>query len=226
LKDTFRTLGQYSDCIVMRHPLETWPKEARKYSRVPVINAGSGPGEHPTQALLDLHTIQQKFKSLDGLKIMMCGDLRHGRTIHSLSELLSMYGCKIILCPAVVVDSPLYLPGHKEVLMPPDKYKSDKHSVVQLSEANSALGDIDVIYMTRIQKERWASLTGGVDFFKLNADNIHRVKSSAIILHPLPRNEEISEEIDDDPRAAYHERQVRNGVYVRVALLDYLLYRG
>jgi aspartate carbamoyltransferase catalytic subunit len=113
----------------------------------------------------------------------------------------------------------------------PDKYKITPFEVVNLEDANDALYDIDVIYMTRLQKERFLPPAGvhgmdGVEFFKLNASNINRVKKSAIILHPLPRNEEIAEEIDDDPRAAYHERQVRNGVYVRVALLDYLLYRG
>lgn len=223
MKDTFRTLGQYADAIVMRHRDENWPKTARKYSRVPVINAGSGSGEHPTQALLDLHTIRQQFgENIDGLKVMLCGDLLNGRTVHSLADLLSDYGCKIILCPAYATDKDVKYP-----LNMPDQYKIKPYEIVDIEDTNDALPDIDVIYMTRIQKERWNQTpNGGVEFFRLDASNIRRVKSTAAILHPLPRNEEISEDIDDDPRAAYHERQVRNGVYVRVALLDYLLYRG
>jgi len=222
MKDTFRTLGQYADLIVMRHKDDNWPEAARKYSRVPVINAGSGTGEHPTQALLDLHTMQQQFKNLDGLKVMLCGDLLNGRTVHSLADLLSLYGCKIVLCPAYSTNDRVRIPMNM-----PDKYRIQPYEIVDLEDANDALPDMDVIYMTRIQKERsHMAPNGGVEFFKLNADNICKVKKTAAILHPLPRNEEIAEEIDDDPRAAYHERQVRNGVYVRVALLDYLLYRG
>lgn len=219
LKDTFRTLSQYSDLIVMRHQNENWPKEAIKYSRVPVINAGSGSGEHPTQALLDLYTIQQKFSNLDGLKVMICGDLLNGRTVHSLVSLLETYNCKIVMCPAINT-----INGDKYPMNLPNKYQLKPYETIDISEADEALTEMDVIYMTRIQKERFQST--GVDFFKLNTSNIDKIKSSAIILHPLPRNEEISEDIDDDPRAIYHERQVINGVYVRVALLDYLLYRG
>jgi aspartate carbamoyltransferase catalytic subunit len=221
LKDTFRTLGQYADAIVMRHKDENWPEEARKYSRVPVINAGSGPGEHPTQALLDLHTIRNKFSDLNGLKVMMCGDLKNGRTVHSLASLLSLYGNKIYLCPSRT-KQPNYQLGM------PEKYNSSEYTEVDVKDVNDILPEIDVIYMTRLQKERFLMTESGVydiEFFKLNNANIGKVKDSAIILHPLPRNEEISEEIDDDPRATYHERQVRNGVYVRVALLDYLLYK-
>jgi aspartate carbamoyltransferase len=224
LKDTFRTLGQYADLIVMRHKDENWPKAARKYSRVPVINAGSGSGEHPTQALLDLHTIRHQFPDLSRLTVMFCGDLMNGRTVHSLAELLTMYGCKIVLCPAKAVGA-----GNIRFEMNmPDKYLSDiiRYDRVSIEDANDALPDMDVIYMTRIQKERYDSPGGVVEFFRLGPDNIDRVKKTAAILHPLPRNEEIAEEVDDDPRAAYHEKQVRNGLYVRVALLDYLLYRG
>lgn len=222
MKDTFRTLGQYADLIVMRHKDENWPEAARKYSRVSVINAGSGSGEHPTQALLDLHTMRQQFKNLDGLKVMFCGDLLNGRTVHSLANLLNLYGCKIVLCPAHSTNDRVRVPMNM-----PEKYRIKPYEIVNIEDANDALPDIDVIYMTRIQKERWhMAPNGGVEYFRLDANNINRVKKTAAILHPLPRNEEIAEEIDDDPRAAYHERQVRNGVYVRVALLDYLLYRG
>ena len=118
MKDTFRTLGQYADLIVMRHKDETWPDAARKYSRVPVINAGSGTGEHPTQALLDLHTMRQQFGNLDGLKVMLCGDLLNGRTVHSLANLLSLYGCKIVLCPSQLTNDRVRVP-----LNMPDKYR-------------------------------------------------------------------------------------------------------
>jgi aspartate carbamoyltransferase catalytic subunit len=217
LKDTFRTLGQYSDAIVMRHPDQKWPEIARSYSRVPVINAGSGSGEHPTQALLDLHTIKQKWNDISGLKVLLCGDLRNGRTIHSLIEILHLYKCNIFYCAAT---------DYKNCdLSIPEKYlEKIPCRNVEISDANDILPEIDVIYMTRIQKERFKGVCDNLDFFKITKENIGRVKKNAAILHPLPRNEEISEDIDDDPRADYHERQVRNGLYIRTALLNYLLY--
>jgi len=217
LKDTFRTLGQYSDAIVMRHSDQNWPIIARQFSRVPVINAGSGSGEHPTQALLDLHTIKQKWSNVSGLKILICGDLKNGRTVHSLIELLNLYGLKIYLCPAsdnANCDFNI-----------PEKYLSEiPCKTVEICDANDLLPEMDVVYMTRIQKERFKGICGNIDFFKINKDNISKIKENAAILHPLPRNEEISEDIDDDPRADYHERQVRNGLYIRTALLDFMLY--
>lgn len=217
LKDTFRTLGQYSDAIVMRHNDPNWPDVARQYSRVPVINAGSGSGEHPTQALLDLHTIKQKWKNVSNLKILICGDLKNGRTVHSLIELLNLYGLKIFLCPATDNENCDFNIPEKYLSTVPCK-------TIDVNDANDILPDMDVVYMTRIQKERFKSVCGKIDFFKITKDNINKIKQNSAILHPLPRNEEISEDIDDDPRADYHERQVRNGLYVRTALLDYLLY--
>ena len=201
----------------MRHTDPSWPEIARQYSRVPVINAGSGNGEHPTQALLDLHTIKQKWKNISGLKIMLCGDLKNGRTIHSLIELLHMYNLKIYYCAAT---------DHANCdLSIPEKYlQKIPCKNVEITDANDILPEMDIIYMTRIQKERFKGVCENIDFFKITKENIHRVHPNAAILHPLPRNEEISEDIDDDPRADYHERQVRNGLYVRTALLDYLLY--
>ena len=217
LKDTFRTLGQYSDAIIMRHSDSSWPEIARAYSRVPVINAGSGSGEHPTQALLDLHTIKQKWKNIQGLKILLCGDLKNGRTIHSLIELLNLYDLKIYYCAAT---------DHNNCdLSIPEKYlEKIPCKNVEICDANDILPEMDIIYMTRIQKERFKGICESIDFFKINKENIKYVKENAAILHPLPRNEEISEDIDDDPRADYHERQVRNGLYIRTALLDYMLY--
>lgn len=229
LKDTFRTLSQYSDIIVMRHHNENWPDEARKYSRVPVINAGSGSGEHPTQALLDLYTIKQKFNNLQGLKVMMCGDLKNGRTIHSLAQLLTSYGCELFACPARTADL--------DKFNIPTKYKVKCNSV-EIEDADNVLPDMDVIYMTRIQKERidhdsrkithlhrsaWESY---YDEFQLNSSNIDLINENAIILHPLPRNKEISEDIDEDPRAIYHEKQIRNGMYIRTAILQQILNSG
>ena len=217
LKDTIRTLGQYADAIVMRHPDSSWPEVARAYSRVPVINAGSGSGEHPTQALLDLHTIKQKWRSIEGLKVMFCGDLKNGRTVHSLLELLDLYGLEIYCCAAT---------DHAGCdLGIPERYLDRiRCRSVEICDANDLLPEIDIVYMTRLQRERFGGVGGDIDFFKIDKKNIGRVKGNAAILHPLPRNEEISEDIDDDPRADYHERQVRNGLHVRAALLDFLLY--
>lgn len=225
LKDTFRTLGQYSDAIVMRHSDPNWPEVARMYSRVPVINAGSGSGEHPTQALLDLHTIRQKWGIVKNLKILICGDCENGRTVHSLIQLLNMYNCKIFYCPAKI-----YAASGDHELDLPEKYLNQFNcKKIEIEEVDDILSNMDVIYMTRIQKERMSKEYGSdceIDFFKINKHNINKVNINAAILHPLPRNEEISEDIDDDPRADYHERQVRNGLYVRTALLDYIIYKN
>lgn len=219
LKDTFRTLGQYADAIVFRHKDENWPESAEKYSRVPVINAGSGSKEHPTQALLDLYTIQKEIGDINGKSIMFCGDLLYGRTVHSLIKLFVRYDCQIFLCPAAVVDenAPTYY------LDLPVSYTSAGCTSVSIKTAQSLLPAIDAVYMTRIQKERFSSFGRLVNSLKLDKSSIHTMKSKSAILHPLPRNDEIAEEIDDDPRASYHERQVRNGLYIRIALMDYLL---
>lgn len=217
LKDTFRTLGQYADMIVFRHKDENWPDIADKYSRVPVINAGSGGKEHPTQALLDLYTIQKELGDVNGKSIMFCGDLMFGRTVHSLIKLLAKYDCKIFLCPATVIEGYtttyyLDLPGY---------YAAEK--AISQETAKKLLPEMDVVYMTRIQKERFSSDGCVIESLKLDKSGIDTMKSKSAILHPLPRNEEIAEEIDDDPRASYHERQVRNGLYIRIALMEYLL---
>lgn len=225
LKDTIRTLGQYSDAIVIRHNDPNWPEVARKYSRVPVINAGSGSGEHPTQALLDLHTIKQKWGIVRNLKVLICGDCENGRTVHSLISLLSLYDCKIYYCPAKIYSEK----GDHELNLPEKYTKKYNCQKVEIEDVNDILREIDVIYMTRIQKERMSKEYGencDIDFFKINKYNISKVNKNSAILHPLPRNEEISEDIDDDPRADYHERQVRNGLYVRTALLDYIIYKN
>jgi len=222
LKDTIRTLSQYSDCLVIRHPDPKWIDTARTYSRVPVINAGSGAGEHPTQALLDLHTIKQKYRIVRGLKVLLCGDLKNSRTIHSLVKLLCLYGCKIYYCSASVTCE-----ENTYELDPPDELAQFANlQKIKIKDANDLLQEIDVVYMTRIQKERLHISNCEIEFFKLNKSNINLLNEKATILHPLPRNEEISEDIDEDPRADYHEKQVKNGLFVRTALLDYILYNN
>jgi carbamoyl-phosphate synthase/aspartate carbamoyltransferase len=224
LKDIIITLGQYSDAIVVRHNDPEWPEIARKYSSVPVINAGGGSSEHPTQALLDLHTIKQKWKTMSGLKVLLCGDLKNRRTVHSLIKLLYLYGCKIYHCPAKIS----YDDSSHELSLP-EKYTSEIYcEKVEINQANDLLKEINVIYMNHIQKEIILNKfkNADIDFFKINKKNIDLINPNAAILHPLPRNEEISEYFDDDSRADYHERQVRNGLYIRTALLDYILYNN
>lgn len=215
LKDTFRTLSQYGQIIVCRHPDSSWPEAAEKYSRVPVINAGSGDGEHPTQALLDLYTIKKEIGRLDNLRVMLCGDLQHGRTVHSLVELLKMYGADMYLIPAK------NLTNDHDYNLPMKYYSGYDRWHTDPEMAEGFLPIVDVVYMTRMQTERHYE-SAFYSYFRLNADNVKKMRQDATILHPLPRGDEISEDVDDDPRAAYHERQMRNGLYVRAALLKLL----
>lgn len=219
LKDTFRTLSQYGDVIVFRHPSPEWVEEAAKWSRIPVINAGSGSGEHPTQALLDVYTIYKHHGSLKGLDVMFCGDLQYSRTVHSLVPILQKCGCNIFLVPSY---SEYKLLGTEIVASElPGDLRDGYERVVMPAEAERFLPNMDVVYMTRNQIERH-----GFDYqesFILNKDKVDKMKSKACILHPLPRNEEINPDVDDDPRAIYHEQQVKNGLYVRIALLNMVL---
>lgn len=225
IKDTLMTIGQYCNAIVMRHKDEGFVDIARQYSPVPVINAGSGSAEHPTQALLDLYTIKQKFNDLNGLPVLICGDLLHGRTIHSLVKLLHLYGCKVTLCAASMTR---FLPwSHQNPIVskfdiPSNYLENCNVSIVEPENVKDILPEMEVIYMTRIQKERFTG-SGNFNFFTLDESNIDKVKETAIILHPLPRNSEISEAIDSDPRATYHQKQVRNGIYIRASLLNHTL---
>jgi aspartate carbamoyltransferase catalytic subunit len=221
LKDTFRTIGQYADMIIFRHGDEKWPDIAKEYSRVPVINAGSGAKEHPTQALLDLYTIEKEIGGIKGKNILFCGDLLFGRTVHSLIKLLTKYyNCKIYLCPATVET----LSGPKSLMLP-NEY-SDNLCYVDVGFALKILPTMDIVYMTRVQKERMKNDLAPypkIDNLELTLPIVNTMKHNSAILHPLPRNGEISEEVDDDPRAAYHERQLRNGLYIRVAVMEYLM---
>jgi aspartate carbamoyltransferase catalytic subunit len=216
LEDTIRTVSGYADAIVLRHPEIGSAERAAKVSNVPVINAGDGSGEHPTQALLDLSTITQAKKSVDGLKVGLVGDLRNGRTVHSLIQLLSLYDVTIFL----IAPPQLRLPEkYKKLLM------KATVSIVESEDLAAVLPELDVIYMTRVQKERF----GDKDEFErlknafiLTPELMKDAKKDAIVMHPLPRNAEISPEFDSDPRALYFT-QAHHGLYVRMALLKHLL---
>jgi aspartate carbamoyltransferase catalytic subunit len=215
LEDTIKTLQEYADGIVIRHPEIGSAVRAAEVSRVPIINAGDGGGEHPTQALLDLYTIQSAKGKLDGLKIALVGDLLNGRTIHSLSQLLAMYKVDLYL----IAPSKLKLPlAYKKLL--------DK-SGVKMTEVGSwdaVLPEVDVLYMTRVQKERFKFIEEYMavkDSFVLTDRLVKTMKKDAIIMHPLPRVNEIEIAVDADPRAHYF-KQVKNGLYARMALLEHI----
>jgi aspartate carbamoyltransferase catalytic subunit len=222
-KDTFRTLSQYGDIIVCRHADRDWTYAAN-WSRVPVINAGNGDDEHPTQALLDLYTIKKEIGRLDNLRVMVCGDLRHGRTVNSLLHLLHRYKAEIFMVPAIGRDcTPTGFVGSPT----PIKYavRNTPQGMcwreLDFGQAEDYKTTMDVVYMTRMQTERRENNWMVDDYFKMT--DTKNMKEKSIILHPLPRGDEISTVIDDDPRAAYHERQVKNGLTVRIALLKMLL---
>jgi aspartate carbamoyltransferase catalytic subunit len=217
LEDTIRVIGGYADVIVLRHPDVGAAESAAKVSSVPIINAGDGQGEHPTQALLDLYTIKSELKRIDNFTIALVGNLLYGRTIHSLIHLLSM--CKKV---KVFLVSPkgLSLPQKYKLFMQDRKIKFEERSSL-----DRILSVVDVLYITRIQKERFPSLAmyrRVKDAFIIDKKILKKLKKKAVIMHPLPRLAEISTEVDSDPRAAYF-RQARNGLYIRMALLDKLL---
>jgi len=216
LVDSIITLEQYSDVIVLRHPEIGSVAKAAKYSNVPVINAGDGAGEHPTQALLDLYTIRKELGNINGLRIAMVGDLRNGRTVHSLTKLLMNYDVSIRLVSPDVLRLPL---GMMNDLI-------DKGADVRETDrVEDVIGDVDVLYVTRIQKERFTDLAQYEEvknYFEITPEVMTRAKENMIVMHPLPRVGEIHYTVDKDPRAAYF-RQVKNGMYVRMALLAAVL---
>lgn len=222
LPDTVRTLECYADVIVIRHPEVGAAETAAHYSKKPVINAGDGPGEHPTQALLDLFTIQEALGRIDGLQIAMVGDLRYGRTVHSLTKLLLNYDYDVNF--TFVSPESLQMPEYivKAVQAHPT------HSVTILEDINEVIRDVDVLYVTRVQKERFTDLAAYdrvKDQYVVDQGLMAQAKEKMIVMHPLPRINEISYTIDDDPRAAYF-RQMRNGMVVRMALLASVLGRA
>lgn len=216
LPDTIRTLEQYSDVIVLRHPELGSAQVAADYASVPIINAGDGPGEHPTQALLDLFTIQDELGRINGLKIAMVGDLRYGRTVHSLTKLLLHYDVTLRFVSPEILRMPLTIMN--EVLDSGMEVR-ETHDVVEVIEK------ADVLYVTRVQKERFTDLAQYEevkDQYEITPGLMAQAKEKMIVMHPLPRVGEIHYAVDADPRAAYF-RQVQNGMYIRMALLAAVL---
>ena len=216
LPDTVRTLECYADVIVLRHPEVGASAQAAKYARKPIINAGDGIGEHPTQALLDLFTISEELGEVDGLTVTMLGDLKYGRTVHSLARLLSLYEVEINYVSPEILKIPL------EIIDEVDKKGVPQ---AEFSTLEPVLPRTDVLYVTRVQKERFEELSEYElvkSAFIITPETLTIAKERMIIMHPLPRVGEISMEVDDDPRAAYF-RQMEYGLYVRMALLAMVL---
>jgi aspartate carbamoyltransferase catalytic subunit len=217
LEDTIRIVSGYADVIVLRHNEEGAARRAAAVSSVPIINAGDGPGQHPTQALLDLYTIRDELGRVDGISVAMVGDLANGRTVRSLTYLLSKFKdvrVSFVAPPQV---------GMRDDL----KAHLDEHRVpwVETQDLDSVLPNVDVVYMTRIQKERFTdpeaySAVKGV--YRIDKPAMASMRKYAILMHPLPRVDEIDPEVDSDDRSAYF-RQARNGLHVRMALLDRLM---
>jgi aspartate carbamoyltransferase catalytic subunit len=215
LADTMRVVQSYADVIVVRHPLEGAARLAAEFAEVPVINGGSGGEEHPTQALLDLYTIEKEKGKIDGLTIALVGDLRYGRTVHSLAYALSLFDVNLLLV------SPATLRMRKEVL---DTIEG-KIEVVERNDLEKVAREVDILYVTRIQKERFPEATEYVkvkDSYKIDLGLLENVKEGMIILHPLPRVGEIAPEVDETAHAKYFG-QVWNGVVMRMALLGLVL---
>ena len=218
LADTIRVVSGYSDIIAMRHPKEGAPVVAAKNSMVPIINAGDGGHNHPTQTLTDLLTIKREKKRLDNLTIGLCGDLKFGRTIHSLITAMSRYdNIKFILISPDELKIPDYI--ITEVL--------DKNNIeyIETDNLEEHMAELDILYMTRVQKERFfneADYMRLKNYFILDNNKLSKAKKDLCILHPLPRVNEIATEVDEDERAKYFE-QAYNGVYIRMALILSLL---
>ena len=203
LEDTIKTLSSYVDIIVLRHPSVGASKAAARASSVPVINAGDGVGEHPTQTLLDLYTIWRKFRYIDNLTITLMGDLKNGRTVHSLVSVLhDLYDVKINL----VSPDNLQLPDYLDNAMPKATFLTE-----------DICKTTDVLYMTRVQKER-----GSVGEYKLTEAHVNLFKKNMIVMHPFPRQNEIPTWFDTD-RRAYYFKQIQNGLYIRMAILSEIL---
>lgn len=218
VSDTIRTVGAYADIIAMRHPKEGAPMVACRKSTVPIINAGDGGHNHPTQTLTDLLTIKREKGHFDGLTIGFCGDLKFGRTVHSLMAAMSRYdNVKFIFISPDELRLPEYL---KEDILDPKNIE-----YVETTDLENAMPQLDILYMTRVQRERFFNEQDYIrlkDSYILTPDKLAAAKDTLSILHPLPRVNEISTAVDDDPRAKYFE-QVRNGKFIRMALILKLL---
>ena len=219
--DTVRVVGCYADIIAMRHPKEGAPMVASMHSPVPIINAGDGGHNHPTQTLTDLLTIHREKGHFDNLTVGLCGDLKFGRTVHSLIEALVRYeGVKFVLISPEELKIPDYI--REDVL------RASGHEFAEMERLEDAIPTLDLLYMTRVQKERFFNEEDYVrmkDFYILDKAKMDLAGPDMLVLHPLPRVNEISVEVDSDPRAAYF-KQVQYGVYVRQALMLSLLGMG
>lgn len=217
LADTIRTVENYSDCIVIRHPMEGSAKMAARFAKIPIINAGSGSKEHPTQALLDLFTIKEEAGKLDGLNIGIMGDLKYGRTVHSLAMLLSNFDTNIYF----ISPDELKMRGrYKEYL-----YQQRKVKFKEITNYRKILDILDILYMTRIQKERFADLEEYErvkNFYIFNRKDLEKTKQNFKLLHPLPRINEITPSIDKSEKAIYF-KQTGYGLHMRKAILAELL---
>lgn len=214
VSDTIRTVSLYSDIIAMRHQKEGAPVVASSSSEVPVINAGDGGHNHPTQTLTDLLTIKREKGRLDNLTIGLCGDLKFGRTVHSLITAMSRYkNIKFVLISPDELKIPDYI--KTEVL--------DKNNIewVETKDIEEYIDKLDILYMTRVQKERFFNEADYIrlkDYYILNKEKLQKARKDLSVLHPLPRVNEIAKEVDDDPRACYF-KQVANGRFIRMALI-------
>ena len=216
--DTARVVSCYADIIAMRHPKEGAPLRASMYSKIPVINAGDGGHNHPTQTMIDLLTIRQRKERLDHLKVGFCGDLKFGRTVHSLVNSLVRYP-----------ENEFYFISPEELKVPDylieDTLKPAKAIYHEVTSLEDTLPELDVLYMTRVQKERFFNEEDYIrlkDIYILDQEKLNLAKPDMPVLHPLPRVDEIATEVDDDPRAAYFQ-QVLNGKFIRMALILSLL---
>ncbi len=216
--DTIRVISGYADICAMRHPKEGAPLRAARYSGIPVINAGDGGHQHPTQTLTDLMTIRRRKGSLGGLTIGLCGDLKFGRTVHSLIKSLARYeGVRFLLISPEELRVPEYV--IQEVLRP------NGIPFEEVTSLEESMPRLDILYMTRVQRERFFNEEDYIrlkDTYILTPEKMKLARPDMAVLHPLPRVNEITLEVDDDPRAAYFE-QAQNGVYVRMALIMTLL---
>jgi aspartate carbamoyltransferase catalytic subunit len=216
LRDTIRTVDNYADLIVMRHPLDGAARFASEIAKSPIVNAGDGSNQHPTQTLLDLYTIRQTQGTLDNLKIGFVGDMKYGRTVHSLLMALSNFNCTFYF----VAPEELAIPDTYKLIL--DEKKLKYH---ELSEMTSIIPDIDILYMTRIQRERFSDpieYEKVKDSYILANQMLDNSKKNLKVLHPLPRVNEISIDVDANKKAWYFQ-QALNGVYVRQAILTLIL---
>ena len=216
LKDTIKMVSNYADLIVVRHPLEGSARYAAEISSVPVVNAGDGANQHPSQTLLDIYSILKTQHSLDGLQLTMVGDLKYGRTVHSLLQAMSLFDTRFTFVSPPELAMPL---EYKQFLL------QQKRTFQESCDLLPHISEADILYMTRVQAERFQDpmeYEKVKNIYSLTASMLQPCKPNLKILHPLPRVNEIAVDVDDTPQAYYFE-QARNGVYTRMAIITYLL---